>query len=1253
MNSKMRKIFLNLLATFVAGCWTLGVHAQTDVTDTYLTNPSFELSAEEFAKPNTDRAVYQPEGWTSVYTGGDSNDMTFVDVSMTQDNVTWEAEEGKAYFIRQRWGDGGSTIGSTQTISGLSGGVYELTADIAMYGANVSAGNLASIYVVVDGKTITTNAVCSATDEASWNTYEVRFSVPDNGEATIGFSSYKANGNFKSAYDSFKLYYLGIDKSELETVVVEAEALYGDGSNEYAAKLKVSIDAAQAVVENNDATMTEVIDAIDALQAAIQQYKYDSVTPENPLDMTDWIVNPTADNGTSGWTAVGDAWRTMSSEHYSGVSNPYFDGNNWDKTGWNVTISQEIMNLPAGEYTVNCVSRASEKVTLTLAGKSGPFVVKNAIENLSGSIGGSIWEDAEDDSSEKEVNDGKGRGWGRQSITVAVVDGQPLVISFAATTDVKEQWFSVDEFELIYRAKPETAPVEPEGENVTEFIPGEAYVIKHMATGKFLSNGPRVSDYASDGGADAYKFYISSEEEGKYYIQQLSSEKYFAKSGSSGWDVTYYNANDYPNNQIWNLINNGETYKIKNLVYADVEKYLGTNSATADVPYYDKNNDCIDWKIILASEFIAIDEFIAKESLLNAIVSAQAFYDETAASGLYPEAAVSALSEAIVTIFAVYNKEEAVLEEITEAIEAINVAVKAYKLQVEAGNDNPADFTFLIQSPSFDNDSSEGWIVEAGHFAKGWGVAEIYNNTGNVYQEFEGLPNGKYGLVAQGFYRAGNVATAMAAHENETEVINAFLYMNDAKQAFISLYDEAKDLTTVNASEGYANGTQGASIVFNGGYYQIPEIEVFVSNGKITLGVSKEVKIDTDWTCFDNFKLIYYGYDLGKLVEELEALIVTAKVIDGKMQNIAAETLTDSIAYAESTLENVGASEEDLNIAIAKLKVAIEIANVSIAEYLALQAAIENAEEIKDEYTELVAAEAVPAYEDAILAAQDIYEDAEVEETADAILALDAATKAYLFTQENSLENPLDVTAYVIKNADATDGLNGWSYDNVVTNKGQHWSGNAERMYFEQPSASWGANSWQLSMDQDMTNLPAGKYELKVAMRASAEVVLTMTIGEEVVTAPTYDNTGGNIAIDGLEAEIIGSDDKEFANDGKGYGWEWRTINFELTETETVTIKVAASTSANKQWCSFTDFSLAYTTDDEEPDGISVNSESEVVVVNGSAILNPNNANLKVYAITGNLVLESNSNINLNALNKGVYLLNIEGQSSVVKFVVK
>ena len=131
--------------------------------------------------------------------------------------------------------------------------------------------------------------------------------------------------------------------------------------------IDVDVAAAVAVLNNNDATVEQVEDAITALKAKIVETMADEASEENPVDVTSvFIVNPDfTGKSTSGWTLTGSYAKTQdNSPHYIQDD----EGNNTDEIGLDSSpggwlefwksggidavqdAHQVITDLPAGQY---------------------------------------------------------------------------------------------------------------------------------------------------------------------------------------------------------------------------------------------------------------------------------------------------------------------------------------------------------------------------------------------------------------------------------------------------------------------------------------------------------------------------------------------------------------------------------------------------------------------------------------------------------------------------------------------------------------------------------------------------------------------------------------------------------------------------------------------------------------------------------------------------------------------------------------
>lgn len=225
----------------------------------------------------------------------------------------------------------------------------------------------------------------------------------------------------------------------------------------------------------------------------------------------------------------------------------------------------------------------------------------------------------------------------------------------------------------------------------------------------------------------------------------------------------------------------------------------------------------------------------------------------------------------------------------------------------KASETTPYECTFFLPGANFDNKDGgksawSGWPIGAtkmtyndcgGAFdeklTNGNPCAEVYCSSyggwtdygteWEVGQTLTGLPDGRYKVTMQGYYRDGDM------NQNNPGAVHAWLYarsggveektllhdMYDAKCTSISSTVKTKD------KDGYfiPNGMEDATYFFNAGYYE-NEVTATVTGGTLTVAVGKPVKTKSTsgWTCFDNFRLFYLGdpsYDgVGSIGEAIE-----------------------------------------------------------------------------------------------------------------------------------------------------------------------------------------------------------------------------------------------------------------------------------------------------------------------------------------------------------------------------------------------
>ena len=216
----------------------------------------------------------------------------------------------------------------------------------------------------------------------------------------------------------------------------------------------------------------------------------------------------------------------------------------------------------------------------------------------------------------------------------------------------------------------------------------------------------------------------------------------------------------------------------------------------------------------------------------------------------------------------------------------------------EATKDKPVDATNLIMCPSFQSkkfnaDKNEWEDVRA---ADGWVNAsiehrpsrkaasalnyEMFNDSSEIHQTLYNMPAGYYRVVYNGFYRGGDmVPAALTRRDSTEEVLNAEVYLEGKESKWTnklaSIFDNVREYKYDSSDAVLAdslfpdmpdllyhcivNQVAGAKLAFEDGAYE-GNFSFRVEEGEEPiLGVRKTGKITNDWTCFDNFKLLYYG----------------------------------------------------------------------------------------------------------------------------------------------------------------------------------------------------------------------------------------------------------------------------------------------------------------------------------------------------------------------------------------------------------
>ena len=455
----------------------------------------------------------------------------------------------------------------------------------------------------------------------------------------------------------------------------------------------------------------------------------------------------------------------------------------------------------------------------------------------------------------------------------------------------------------------------------------------------------------------------------------------------------------------------------------------------------------------------------------------------------------------------------------------------------DATEEKPQDVSYLITNPDFDIIRDENGNKR---HLRGWegeptannSCAEKYNTTFDVYQEKTGLPNGKYRVSCQGFYRAGG------GNSKDKDTKNAVLYANDNQTPLMNILEEEGNYSVK------PNDMAQAQESFSAGLYKNNSVEVTVVDGTLRFGIKKSKQIAADWTIFDTFRLEYLGE-----VDLNDAAVAEFKVLQDEGTALLQD---EAYAIVKGTDEYMA-----LQNVIAKKATAKNLAELK-AEYNSAKNAFVD---LKVSYE---AWDAAYAAEKTVLKGLGIADQ--------------FATRPKTAAEAAKGAQTMNVAEYeaVVKDYTTDIKLGDWITSGAANFNNEHWSGNKVN-YLNQDDSDgkgWNADNWSMSASQEIT-LPAGEYVFKAAGRKSADATMTLSVknGEtslgEVVNFPSG-NRGRGIATDGT-ASFEGA---SYACKNEGYGWQWRFVPFTLTEETTITISIEAGANLIYNWASFGDYSV-------------------------------------------------------------------------------
>ena len=517
-----------------------------------------------------------------------------------------------------------------------------------------------------------------------------------------------------------------------------------------------------------------------------------------------------------------------------------------------------------------------------------------------------------------------------------------------------------------------------------------------------------------------------------------------------------------------------------------------------------------------------------------------------------------------------YEDELLSAAEALATIDALNQAIFDYQMSIADGSIAFDVTERYVANPTL-RDNNKGW--SGNNPAFGHGVAEFYNTDFDIYQAITGIPNGKYVVKVQGFYReAGN--DGGNAYNAGSEDLTAKLYANDDEVSLMSLYKytAAEMGVTENVhGNGQIDGLLSSNLAFSTmnsltgqNYYDENSLTVIVMDGNLKFGLRNAGHKGGSWCAFRDFKLFYYGNFPS--VNLLGKMNVARAYLEANEANIPAAVyfMVDQYLY---DLDGEGYTDEDSEYTDEEINAVILAFDAMWAEALAAVDLFANlkaqAQRIENELIPLGYPGADALWE--LLEEAEEYFDPECEDnTYEALQALaakfDAAVVDYYLSQEATEDVAADFTYFVPNPNFELKGDWTWS---VVGGGSDQWNGGCR------PSAEGGANrqgvnlwGWGITsvdVHQTLTGLPNGLYKVSAEMITQTNYATDQHVyatGAATVTSDYLTVTGWDT-----------------------YEWTTLTTNdFAVVVDGTLTIGAAASQGGTNSegWFQATNFKLYY-----------------------------------------------------------------------------
>lgn len=257
--------------------------------------------------------------------------------------------------------------------------------------------------------------------------------------------------------------------------------------------------------------------------------------------------------------------------------------------------------------------------------------------------------------------------------------------------------------------------------------------------------------------------------------------------------------------------------------------------------------------------------------------------------------------------------------------------------------------TYIV-NPSYENGTT-GWTdgTAVPSVNDTYQNAEFFKKQNSALQTINGLQAGKYRLTVQALFRPwGNDANNIAAHQNGTEVIEAYVVAGDSAVKVKSLFSEPNN-ATVGQKNGYPNSMEGANAYFTAYPESYMNEVYFTITDQTTIQVGIDVRTGSGdrWTCWDNFRL----YVEGNAFDAFAVKLTKMQLLTDSLKNLGVVAYTEMQAIVDQ-YSGYNAETPEADIAAAEIVLNEKSAYLTtlITQASNLRAAINTATEVDNKY---------------------------------------------------------------------------------------------------------------------------------------------------------------------------------------------------------------------------------------------------------------------------------------------------------------